>query len=305
MFFNKKSLFSCKIFRMKLFDNIKSWFLRPMLFFESTKQKLVISIVFGIFITLFLISFEYSPDGESSYIQILKAFAYGIITFLVLFFYSYILPIILPGYFNSERWNTGRSIVYGIILVVSIGVFNALFSFKYDNPNNRTSLLPFLFAVVHRTFIISIIPTVIFNLWLERRLYKKYDSRAEKANANLTKSNYRNNNVRMIRLDEKVNLLEQDLIYIKAEGNYCQVYYLEQSNPQKVILRNTLKNIEDCLRCSDRILRCHKSYIINLDKVKRVTGNAKGYNFIVDEFSFPVPVSRDISKELLSRITHN
>jgi hypothetical protein len=290
---------------MKLFGLLESWLKRPLPFFETTKQKLVMSIVFGAFITVFLIFFDYSPDGESSYIQILKALAYGIITFIVMFFYSYILPMIIPNYFNSERWNIGRSIVYGIVLVVSIGIFNALFSFNYDNPNNRTSVFPFLFAVVHRTFIIGVIPTVIFNLWFERRLYKKYDSRAERVNANLTKSNYSNNDVRLITLNEKVNLLEQDLICIKAEGNYCQVYYLELSTPQKVILRNTLKNMEDSFKDADRILRCHKSYIINLDKVKKVTGNAKGYNFIVDEFNSPIPISRDISKELLSKITNN
>lgn len=292
---------------MKLFDNIKSWFQRPMLFFESTKQKLVISIVFGIFITLFLISFEYSPDGESSYIQILKAFAYGIITFLVLFFYSYILPIILPGYFNSERWNTGRSIVYGIILVVSIGVFNALFSFKYDNPNNRTSLLPFLFAVVYRTFIISIIPTVIFNFWLERKFYKKYYSGAAKVNKLFKnqpneKSGLKKISFKVQNSNEKLILFEEELIYIKSEGNYCQIFYHEKSSPKKIILRNTLKNMEESLKYSNRILRCHKSYIINLDKVLQVKGNARGYSFIVNVFNYPVPVSRELSKDLLHKI---
>jgi hypothetical protein len=288
---------------MKLSDAIRLWFKKPLPFFETTKQKLTISLVFGIFITMFLILFDYSSEGDSTNAQMLKAALYGFITFLVLFFYSYLLPIVIPSYFNSEKWNMSRSIIYGILLVVSIGLFNALFAFKYDNPNNRIELFPFLFAVVHRTFVISIIPTLMFNLWLERRLYKKYESGAEMANNNLIDSRHDINDVLRIEIDERNMISEQDLIYIKAEGNYCQVYYIDDLHQKKVILRNTLKSIEGALQKSERIVRCHKSYIINLDKVKKVIGNARGYNFIVDEFNFPVPISRDISKDLLSRIT--
>jgi len=288
---------------MTLIDKIIMWLRKPLPFFETTKQKLIISIVFGVFITSFLILFDFSSEGEHSYMQILKAVLYGIITFLVLFFYSYILPILIPRFFNSERWNMGRSIAYGILLVVSIGLFNALFAFKFDNPNNRVVLFPFLIAVVQKTFVISIIPTLMFNLWLEKRLYKKYEQGSEIANNNLIHSELDKKHDLKIDIDEKNKISEQDLVYIKAEGNYCQVYYIEDLNQKKLVLRNTLKNIEDTLQNSKRIVRCHKSYIINLDKVKKVTGNARGYNFIVDDFNFQIPVSRTISKDLLNRIT--
>jgi hypothetical protein len=288
---------------MKLSDRIDLWLKKPLPFFETTKQKFTISIVFGIFITIFLILFDFSSEGDHSFIQILKAGLYGFITFLVLFFYSYFLPILIPSYFNSEKWNMGRSIVYGILLVVSIGLFNALFAFKFDNPNNRVVLFPFLIAVVQKTFIISIIPTLMFNLWLEKRLYKKYELGSEIANSSLIHSESDEKNDLKIEIDEEIKISEQDLVYIKAEGNYCQVYYIEDLNQKKLVLRNTLKNIEDALQNSKRIVRCHKSYIINLDKVKKVCGNARGYTFIVDDFNFNVPVSRTISKDLVSRIT--
>ena len=295
---------------MNLFNNIKSWLKRPLPFFETTKQKFVISIAFGIFILIFLFFFDYYPENESVGIRILKNATYGFITFLVLFFYSYFLPMIMPNYFNLESWNVGRSIVYGIVLVISIGVFNAIFSFEYDNPNSRTIVLPFLFAVVYRTFIISIIPTVIFNFWLERKFYKKYYSGAAKVNKHFKnhpneKSGFKKISFKAQNSNEKLILSDEELIYIKSEGNYCQIFYQESTTPKKILLRSTLKNMEESLKYSNRILRCHKSYIINLDKVLHVKGNARGYSFIVDGFNYPVPVSRELSKDLLNKIACN
>ena len=295
---------------MGLINKIKSWLNKPLPFFETTKQKLIISVIFGVFIIIFLIFFNYSPEGESTHIQILKAFAYGFITFSVLFFYSYLLPLFFPKFFNTEFWTVGKSISYGIILIISIGLVNAIFSFKFDNPNNRTEIIPFLFAVVYRTFIIGIIPSVIFNFWLEKKLYKKYSEQAFRANKNLrntTNTNFNDQEVifQMQNKNRNINLRNKDLIFVKSEGNYCQIFYQENSTPQKVIIRNTLKNIEKEIKNSGRILRCHKSYIINLDKVLSIKGNARGYCFVVDVFNCPVPVSRELSKDLIHKIDCN
>lgn len=285
----------------KDYNNIFLWLNRPVPFYETTRQKMLVSIAFGIFITGFLILFDYSPEKESSYLQLIKALIYGVLTFLVLFLFNFLFPLVIPNFFNPEKWNMGKSILFGILIVVSIGLVNALFAFRYDNPNNRTQLYSFTVAVVQRTFLISIIPTFIFNIWLERRFYKKYYSKAKEVSENLKEVKSTNDN--KIYLGNDLVFFESQLVYIKAEGNYCQVHYIDQSNQKKVLVRATLKNLEQSLNKNNRIVRCHKSYVVNLEKVIQVIGNAKGYSFIVDEFNYPVPVSREISKQLLEKIT--
>ena len=298
-----------KILQMNLFRDIIFWIKRPLLFFETTKQKLIVSLVFGLSIIVSLLFFDH-PPSEELYISLFKVIAYGLITFLILFFYSYLLPLIFRRFFNPEYWTVGKSLLFGIILVISVGLANTLFAFKFDNPNSRSEIIPFLLAVVYRTFIIGVVPSIIFHFWLEKKLYKRYYLGAAKINKlfkdqpneeiELKKVSFKTQNN-----NEEVILFEEELIYIKSEGNYCQIFYQESNTQKKILLRNTLKNMEESLKNSNRILRCHKSYIINLDKVLHVKGNARGYSFIVDGFNYPVPVSRELSKDLLNKITSN
>lgn len=281
-----------------------------MPFFETTKQKLIISLIFGFSIIVSLFFFDHSPREEVFYISLFKVLAYGFITFLILFFYSYILPLIFRRFFNLEYWTVGKSLLFGIILIISIGLANTLFAFKFDNPNNRSEIIPFLLAVVYRTFIIGVVPSIIFHFWLEKILYKKYSDNALRANENFEKTiNKKIDDQELVlqinNKNKKLVLRCDDLIFVKSEGNYCQIFYKDNSIPKKMILRNTMKNIEENLKYSDRILRCHKSYIINLDKVLLVKGNARGYSFSVDGFNHPVPVSRELSKDLLHKIACN
>ena len=49
--------------------------------------------------------------------------------------------------------------------------------------------------------------------------------------------------------------------------SYAVIHYLNGNKLDKIFLRNTLKNIE--WRFRDRnVVRCHRSYIINLNKVQ-------------------------------------
>lgn len=278
-----------------------------MPFFETTKQKLIISVAFGISIMLFLFFFDQYPREETLGISLFKTFVYGFITFLVLFFYYYLFPIIFSKFFNIEYWNIGKSLLFGMILIISVGLVNTFFAFKFDNPYNNSKMLPFLFAVVYRTFIIGIIPTIIFHFWLENKLYKKYSEKAQKVDENIEKSINNNNDQELVlqtnNKSKNLILKTGDIIFVKSEGNYCQIYYKENSSYKKMIFRNTLKNLEKDFKDFDNILRCHKSYIINLDKVLHVKGNARGYYFIVDGFNYSIPVSRELSKNLLKAIT--
>ena len=58
-----------------------------------------------------------------------------------------------------------------------------------------------------------------------------------------------------------------DLLYVNSFGNYVRLY----TTGGKHMVADTMKNLEDTLP-SDRFLRIHKSYLINLSKVDRAHG---------------------------------
>lgn len=67
-----------------------------------------------------------------------------------------------------------------------------------------------------------------------------------------------------IHLVGKKNILPQNVIYLKAEANYSEVFF---TNGESIIVSKTLKQMET--RFSPfAFFRAHKSYLINLSHVK-------------------------------------
>jgi len=59
-----------------------------------------------------------------------------------------------------------------------------------------------------------------------------------------------------------------DILYIKAEGNYISI----KTNEKNYITRETMKSIEKQL-AEDIFVRVNKSYIVSIQKIERVFGN--------------------------------
>jgi len=103
--------------------------------------------------------------------------------------------------------------------------------------------------------------------------------------------------------NQKVVLqIEKSLVlYVRAEANYVEVFYLQNNQVQKELVRNSLKSIEMQMK-DDFFFRCHKSYLINLNHVMKADGNARNLSVMVATLSIKIPVSRARSKELQDRI---
>ena len=60
-----------------------------------------------------------------------------------------------------------------------------------------------------------------------------------------------------------------------------------------------MKKIEYDFLENKKIIRCHKSYFVNLSKVKTTSGNARALYLHINELDFQIPVSRNFSKEIV------
>jgi len=84
----------------------------------------------------------------------------------------------------------------------------------------------------------------------------------------------------------------QDLLYLEASDNYVCIYYLKKEKLSKYMLRNTLKNLEEKLKAAE-IIRCHRSYMVNFDKVKILRRGKDGLMLELDHPDAPdLPVSK-------------
>ncbi len=63
-------------------------------------------------------------------------------------------------------------------------------------------------------------------------------------------------------------LKPEDVTYLKSNGNYTDIVYLQNNLLKKTTSSKTLKFFEDCLQ-SDLFFRVHDSYIVNLTFIKQ------------------------------------
>lgn len=101
-------------------------------------------------------------------------------------------------------------------------------------------------------------------------------------------------------------LVQSQMVYfIEGADNYVVVYYSQGNKVEHIIIRNTLRNIAWRFR-DQRLVRCHRSYIVNCDKVKmlkRVDGD-----ILLDlgvETLPNIPVSKSYSEIVLNRLSKN
>ena len=293
---------------MPLILKIKTWLNKPFPFYETYRQKVITPLLFALFIILFLILFNPSHNTDFVLEQFLKVFAYGFITFFIMVLYNTILPLIFPALFDNEKWNIQKTIIFALFTIISIGLSNGLFAYNLDNTGNSNHILSFLLSVLIKTLTIGVLPTIFFVFYVEKSLYKKHHLCALETIEKLNKyKNIEQNKNEIILITspitkDQIELAYNDLYCIKSEENYCIFFFKKDNLIEKKMIRSSLNKVEQAFHKSDKIIRCHKSYIINLDKVTDVTGNARGYSFLINELKFKIPGSRNLSKTLIAEI---
>jgi DNA-binding LytR/AlgR family response regulator len=90
----------------------------------------------------------------------------------------------------------------------------------------------------------------------------------------------------------ELEISPDDFLFAKSDDNYVELYYFINLQKNRKVIRNTLKNIQALFPLQNKFYRCHKSYLINLDQVNHISGNAQGYKFHLKNTEDLIPVSR-------------
>ena len=91
------------------------------------------------------------------------------------------------------------------------------------------------------------------------------------------------------------------VISIESAGNYVTILYENNGKLMRYSLRNSLKNIESlCVQHS--LIRCHRSYYINLLRVKLLRKEADS---LYAEIDLPgvddIPISKSYAADVMQR----
>ena len=71
------------------------------------------------------------------------------------------------------------------------------------------------------------------------------------------------------------------------------------------MLRCRLKTVEESFRGSS-LVRCHRKYIVNMDKVKVLRKEKEGYELDLDNDTIPqIPITKTYEKNVLAYFNNN
>lgn len=100
----------------------------------------------------------------------------------------------------------------------------------------------------------------------------------------------------------KLVVSTENIISIEAAGNYVTILYVSGGRLMRYSLRNTLKGIEN-LCAGSSLARCHRSYFLNLDKVKLLRKASDGVYAEIDfEGVNDIPVSKSYAADVMARL---
>jgi hypothetical protein len=284
---------------------------QPYPFGEKSNIRLLIqSIGEGTFIALFLIFFqpfgvsEWQDPNKNSYLA-----GYGLITALCGIILRFAVFKTFPKYHSEATWNVGKEVLSIMMLIMMIAAGNIVYSnLIFNFENGIISFLWMLLAVV----IIGIFPAtfgVMLNYIIQLKKFNQqivvhHHHTPEITLAEQVSENKVQNSVllKLIAENEKdsIELAVDSLYFIESSDNYSTVFYEKNQKLQKELLRSSLTRLESQIS-SENIVRCHRSFIVNLDKVEKVTGNAQGYKLHLKSPELLVPVARKYS-EIIERL---
>ncbi|MEN2401644.1 LytTR family DNA-binding domain-containing protein [Flavobacterium sp. MC2016-06] len=83
-----------------------------------------------------------------------------------------------------------------------------------------------------------------------------------------------------------------DLLFVKADGNYIELTKLINGKIETELKRISLTQFETQISAYPHFFRSHRTYLVNMFKVEKVTGNSQGYLLSFTDTSEKIPVSR-------------
>ncbi|MBQ6254821.1 MAG: LytTR family transcriptional regulator [Bacteroidales bacterium] len=99
----------------------------------------------------------------------------------------------------------------------------------------------------------------------------------------------------------KLCVSASNLYYMESDDNYIIVRYTDSRGELKrYMIRCRMKTVEDSFKGSS-LVRCHRKYIVNMDKVKVLRKEKDGYELELDNETIPpIPVTRTYEKDVIA-----
>ena len=197
------------------------------------------------------------------------------------------------GVTDTNKWTLGKEFFHLAMILLLIGLSNFLIrDFIYTNPDNWS--FRYFWEEIRNTFLVgTLLLTIILPLNLERLLYKHLSVLKKLPSPKSEEQKSELIHIETPIPTEKFDLNLKHFLFSKVEGNYLEVFVSSSGGFDKYLKRMTLKELETQLSAFPCVLKVHRSYVVNLNAITSISGNAQGYELELNNYSSGViPVSR-------------
>jgi hypothetical protein len=270
-------------------------FNKPYPFNEDLKHNSIIVFFISIGVPLFLFllqpfGFSLLPKHDKFYLII----GFGVITFLALSLHLLFITSLFPKTFTSSKWNVKKEIFWNLWILFTILTGYFVYCKSLD-------IMKFDFNMVIKLILTATIPISALIIINQNRMLRSRLKFADDINKKLQdhksiqdKIIYFNSDYQKDSLAIKVNLL----LFIRSANNYIEVFWKDGVLVKNQMVRCSMAYAEEVLKEHKFIIKCHRSFIVNINCIDRFEGNLQGYKLFFEKIDFPIPVSKSFASKL-------
>ncbi|HEV7349109.1 LytTR family DNA-binding domain-containing protein [Telluribacter sp.] len=269
---------------------------------DSRRHDFLFAVGAGLFVALFLFLFQ--PFGlsrwEASWTKTAVITGYGLVTFGAMLLWEFgVKRGLLAGSYTEEKHTVGRQILHVALLLLLIAVGNYLYTLLVFGQDGPGAVEGFGKTVLY-TLLIGIFPTVTSILLNYVYQLKKYRHPPQVVPGEPAVPSA--DVLELVAENGKDSLAvrAEQLYYIESADNYCLVVYQGEKEKKRELVRSSLSRLEEQIN-SPRIVRCHRSFIVNLSKIEKITGNAQGYRLHLPG-EVTIPVARRYNSMIIEQL---
>lgn len=266
----------------------------PLRYRSENLAKSSIILVATLF--FFLLLFEpfgvYRPEQKFGYIIICGLHALS--PALIFFIYFRLLNHFRKRGDEPEVWTLFQEYVQIAVVFLLIGMASFLMrDLIYTNPDNWS--IRYLWEEIRNCYLAGVLFYVFLKFGTFYFMSKKNLPQAgavpeaeQRSASTVATEIFIKTQVKQ----DDFGFVADDLLFAEAEGNYIELTFCRNGVVVTELKRISLRQFESQIAGFPVFFRCHRAYLVNLARIKNVSGNSQGYFLSFQDTTEKVPVSR-------------
>ena len=275
------------------------------------KNNLIVQVAISVLFTIsFLAVYVPMSDTTTSWFSLDDNNKFIYTAFFIILSTIFLIISRIMMYYMSKnmiRFTLPKFILWTIGEIVLIGLFHAYISLNIIHIDQHTPEL-IIGKSILVTFIALGFPFIVTDLSFALIDARRILNIAKSVVRSTQKEAMVKDNPSIINFNDYTGALKftvklEDIYYIKAEGNYVNVFYNNKGGISSFMLRNKIQAIEDTF-AGTPLMRCHRTYIVNSNNIKLIRNESDGYYVDFNQTGLEsVPVSNTYREKIVKRFT--